>query len=154
MQPEEFTKFDILAWWKGRKTQFPVLATMARDLLSVQASAVASESAFSTSGRTIPSYFVHRHHINEFKFAVIRYGLQDFEMNLRKYRDSRLNRMKQGFHVYGSPYVSPDHELKPEPGDDVATIKQRCQDFHGDGVEDSATASGRGRLKEDLESST
>ncbi|GJQ95931.1 RNA-directed DNA polymerase, eukaryota, reverse transcriptase zinc-binding domain protein [Tanacetum coccineum] len=31
---------------------------------------------------TIPSYFVRRHRINKFKFAVIRYGLQDFEMNL------------------------------------------------------------------------
>ncbi|GKA00354.1 replication protein A 70 kDa DNA-binding subunit D [Tanacetum coccineum] len=48
---------------------------------------------------TIPSYFVRRHRINEFKFAVIRYGLQDFEINLRNYRDSRLNRKKQGFHV-------------------------------------------------------
>ncbi|XP_035830559.1 uncharacterized protein LOC110865655 isoform X1 [Helianthus annuus] len=33
--------------------QFPVLAAMARDLLSVQASTVASESAFSFSGRVI-----------------------------------------------------------------------------------------------------
>nr|GEU97509.1 zinc finger BED domain-containing protein RICESLEEPER 2-like [Tanacetum cinerariifolium] len=42
MGPEEFTKFDILAWWKGRESLFPVLAAMARDLLSVQASTVAS----------------------------------------------------------------------------------------------------------------
>ncbi|GJW91002.1 zinc finger BED domain-containing protein RICESLEEPER 2 [Tanacetum coccineum] len=53
VQPEEFTKFDILAWWKGRESQFPVLAAMARDLLSVQASTVSSESAFSTSGRIL-----------------------------------------------------------------------------------------------------
>ncbi|GJS92593.1 zinc finger BED domain-containing protein RICESLEEPER 2 [Tanacetum coccineum] len=38
---------------KGRETQFPVLAAMARDLLSVQASTVASESAFSTSRRVL-----------------------------------------------------------------------------------------------------
>ncbi|GJS20442.1 MAK10-like protein [Tanacetum coccineum] len=41
-----------------------------------------------------------------------------------------------------------------ERGDDVAIIKQRHQDFHHDGIRDPATASGRGRLKEDLESST
>nr|GEW91542.1 putative reverse transcriptase domain-containing protein [Tanacetum cinerariifolium] len=35
----------------GRQSQFPVLSIMARDLLSVQASTVASESAFSLSGR-------------------------------------------------------------------------------------------------------
>ncbi|KAK1426353.1 hypothetical protein QVD17_15024 [Tagetes erecta] len=33
--------------------EFPVLSAMARDLLSSQASTVASESAFSTSGRVI-----------------------------------------------------------------------------------------------------
>ncbi|GJX70099.1 zinc finger BED domain-containing protein RICESLEEPER 2 [Tanacetum coccineum] len=51
MGPEEFTKFDILTWWKGRESRFPVLAAMARDLLSVQASTIASESAFSISGK-------------------------------------------------------------------------------------------------------
>ena len=53
MGPEEFTKVDILAGWKGRHSQFLVLATMARDLLSVQASMVALESVFSTSGRVL-----------------------------------------------------------------------------------------------------
>ncbi|GKC97349.1 zinc finger BED domain-containing protein RICESLEEPER 2 [Tanacetum coccineum] len=38
---------------KGREAQFPVLAATAQDLLSVQASKVASESAFSTSGRVL-----------------------------------------------------------------------------------------------------
>jgi len=53
IRPEEFANFDILAWWKDRESQFPVLAAMARDLLSVQASTVASESAFSLSGRIL-----------------------------------------------------------------------------------------------------
>ncbi|GJX43242.1 zinc finger BED domain-containing protein RICESLEEPER 2 [Tanacetum coccineum] len=50
---EEFESFDILSWWKARKSQFPVLAIMARDLLSVQASTVASESAFFLCGRVL-----------------------------------------------------------------------------------------------------
>ncbi|GJT20598.1 hypothetical protein Tco_0890535 [Tanacetum coccineum] len=41
-----------------------------------------------------------------------------------------------------------------EPGDGVTLIKRRCHDIHGDGVRDLATASGRGRLKVDLEPST
>jgi hypothetical protein len=49
----EFKTFDLLAWWKDKENQFPILAAMARDLLTVQASTVASESAFSTSGRII-----------------------------------------------------------------------------------------------------
>ena len=53
MSFEEFENLDILAWWKEKQGQFPVLAVMARDLLTVQASTVTSESAFSVSGRVI-----------------------------------------------------------------------------------------------------
>lgn len=53
MLPEEFSNFDNLAWWKEKEAHFPVLAAMARDLLSVQASTVASESVFSLSGRIL-----------------------------------------------------------------------------------------------------
>ncbi|GJV13534.1 zinc finger BED domain-containing protein RICESLEEPER 2 [Tanacetum coccineum] len=53
MGQEEFDSFDILCWWKEMKSQFLVLAIMARDLLSVQASTVASESVISLSGRVL-----------------------------------------------------------------------------------------------------
>ena len=53
MTLEEFENLDILAWWKEKQGQFPVLAAMARDRLTVQASTVALESAFSVSGRVI-----------------------------------------------------------------------------------------------------
>ncbi|KAK1414458.1 hypothetical protein QVD17_30202 [Tagetes erecta] len=53
MSADDIESFDILAWWKGRETEFPVLSAMTRDLLSSQASTVASESAFSTCGRVI-----------------------------------------------------------------------------------------------------
>ncbi|GJT66360.1 hypothetical protein Tco_1017840 [Tanacetum coccineum] len=44
--------------------------------------------------------------------------------------------------------------LFTERGDGVAGIKRCCRDLSSDGVRDLATASGRGQLKEDLESST
>ena len=53
MSADDIESFDILGWWRGREAEFPVLSAMARDLLSSQASTVASESAFSTSGRVI-----------------------------------------------------------------------------------------------------
>ncbi|KAK1410990.1 hypothetical protein QVD17_37533 [Tagetes erecta] len=53
MTPEEFESFDLLAWWKRKETEFPILSAMARDLLTVQASTVASESTFSFSGRVL-----------------------------------------------------------------------------------------------------
>ena len=50
---EQQVDFDVLAFWKSKETMFPVLSKMARDLFSVQATSVASESAFSTSGRVL-----------------------------------------------------------------------------------------------------
>ncbi|GKA33965.1 hypothetical protein Tco_0720394 [Tanacetum coccineum] len=44
--------------------------------------------------------------------------------------------------------------LLTERGDGVASIKRRRRDLFSDGVWNLETASGRGRLKEDLESST
>ncbi|GJX51892.1 zinc finger BED domain-containing protein RICESLEEPER 2 [Tanacetum coccineum] len=50
LHPKDFATFDVLGFWKAKENQFPVLSHMAMDILSVQASSVASESAFSTSG--------------------------------------------------------------------------------------------------------
>nr|GEV60135.1 hypothetical protein [Tanacetum cinerariifolium] len=48
LHPKEFATFDVLGFWKEKETMFHVLSRMAMDLISVQASSVASESAFST----------------------------------------------------------------------------------------------------------
>ncbi|XP_070045787.1 zinc finger BED domain-containing protein RICESLEEPER 3-like [Nicotiana tomentosiformis] len=45
--------FNNLSWWKTNGLKFPTLQKMARDLLAIPVSTVASESAFSTSGRLI-----------------------------------------------------------------------------------------------------
>ncbi|GKA43849.1 zinc finger BED domain-containing protein RICESLEEPER 2 [Tanacetum coccineum] len=57
LQPTKFETFDVLGFWKANETMFPVLSRMAMDILSVQATSVASESAFSTSGRVLS---IHR----------------------------------------------------------------------------------------------
>ncbi|CAO2146641.1 unnamed protein product [Urochloa humidicola] len=44
---------DILSWWKSNSVEYPTLSRMARDVLAVPASTVASESAFSTGRRII-----------------------------------------------------------------------------------------------------
>jgi hypothetical protein len=48
--------FDALSWWKGQVTNFPILSSLARDVLSMQVSTVASESAFSSGGRVVDSF--------------------------------------------------------------------------------------------------
>ena len=45
--------FDVLAWWKVNARDFPTLALIAKDILAIPVSTVASESAFSTSGRFV-----------------------------------------------------------------------------------------------------
>ncbi|GJY70701.1 zinc finger BED domain-containing protein RICESLEEPER 2 [Tanacetum coccineum] len=53
LYPKEFVTFDVLGFWKENETMFPVLSRMAMDIISVQASSIAYESAFSTSGRVL-----------------------------------------------------------------------------------------------------
>lgn len=53
---KESASFDILEWWNKNSKEFPNLARMARDVLSVPVSTVASESTFSTGGRILSPY--------------------------------------------------------------------------------------------------
>ncbi|RLN04677.1 activator-like transposable element [Panicum miliaceum] len=49
-------QFDILSWWKNQVDEYPILAKVARDLLAVQVSTVAFESAFSAGGCVIDPF--------------------------------------------------------------------------------------------------
>jgi hypothetical protein len=49
-------EFDILAWWKNKREQYPILSQIARDVMAIQVSTVASESAFSAAGRVVDPY--------------------------------------------------------------------------------------------------
>ncbi|CAN1323948.1 Putative AC9 transposase [Linum perenne] len=49
-------RFDVLAYWKASALRFPILSEMARDVLAVPISYVASESAFSTGGRVLSNF--------------------------------------------------------------------------------------------------
>lgn len=50
--PEE-VELDLLLWWKTNGSKYPTLQRIAKDVLAIPVSTVASESAFSTSGRLI-----------------------------------------------------------------------------------------------------
>ena len=45
--------YDILKWWARASPKFPVLARIAKDILAIPASTVASESAFSAGRRIL-----------------------------------------------------------------------------------------------------
>ncbi|KAM0905463.1 hypothetical protein ACQ4PT_017374 [Festuca glaucescens] len=56
LSKDAFDKFDILSWWKTHQDVYPVLSMLARDVLAIQVSTVASESAFSADGRVIDPF--------------------------------------------------------------------------------------------------
>ena len=53
--------FDILSWWKVNKGKYPILAKIAKDILAIPVSTVASESAFSASSRFLSPHYRRLH---------------------------------------------------------------------------------------------
>ena len=45
--------FNVLSWWHQHKLTYPILALLAKDVLTVPASTISSESTFSLAGRVI-----------------------------------------------------------------------------------------------------
>lgn len=73
--------FDVLEWWKVNSQLYPILGSIARDVLPVQCSSVASESAFSTCGRIIGD---QRTNLNQKRLAcshVYKIGLRRKKKN-------------------------------------------------------------------------
>ncbi|XP_047978749.1 zinc finger BED domain-containing protein RICESLEEPER 2-like [Salvia hispanica] len=50
------SNLDILNYWKGSQFKYPYVACMARDILSIPITTVASESVFSVGGRVLDQY--------------------------------------------------------------------------------------------------
>ncbi|CAK8544417.1 unnamed protein product [Lathyrus sativus] len=47
------SNFDILLWWKLNGIKYPTLRAIAKDILAILISTIASESAFNTSGHIL-----------------------------------------------------------------------------------------------------
>ncbi|XP_020876174.1 zinc finger BED domain-containing protein RICESLEEPER 2-like [Arabidopsis lyrata subsp. lyrata] len=48
--------YDVLSWWERNSSKYPILSELARDVLAIQMSSFAPESAFCTSGRILDPY--------------------------------------------------------------------------------------------------
>jgi hypothetical protein len=53
---KEGNYFEILSWWKTHDAKYPIVARMAKDVLAIPATTVASKSAFSLGGRIAHKY--------------------------------------------------------------------------------------------------
>ncbi|KAH0683125.1 hypothetical protein KY289_020877 [Solanum tuberosum] len=53
---EKIKDFNILTWWKASSERYPIVSRIARDILAIPTSTVASESVFSTGGRILDCY--------------------------------------------------------------------------------------------------
>ncbi|CAA7039112.1 unnamed protein product [Microthlaspi erraticum] len=78
------TEYDVLSWWKVNSGKFPVLSVIARDILAMQVSSVASESAFSTSGRVLdPSRSCLTHYMIEVLMCTEQWLKCELKLNER-----------------------------------------------------------------------
>ncbi|KAG8379710.1 hypothetical protein BUALT_Bualt07G0117300 [Buddleja alternifolia] len=48
--------FDVLEWWKIHAVKYKILSTMAKDILVITITTVASEATFSAGSRVIDKY--------------------------------------------------------------------------------------------------
>ncbi|KAL0308143.1 UNVERIFIED_CONTAM: putative AC transposase [Sesamum calycinum] len=53
---KQFPDLDVLDYWRGSSARYPELALMARDVLNIPITTVASESTFSHGGRIIGKF--------------------------------------------------------------------------------------------------
>lgn len=53
---DQTPSFDILVWWKANSSKYRILSQVAKDVLAIPVSTVASESAFSTGGRVLDQF--------------------------------------------------------------------------------------------------
>ncbi|GJU21362.1 zinc finger BED domain-containing protein RICESLEEPER 2 [Tanacetum coccineum] len=131
MEQEELNNFNILCWWKERQSQFLVLSIMAGDLLSIQASTVASESAFPLSGRVL---------------SIRRTRLTSTSLEMCIYLKDHLDTQERTLHTSnpeGDCLEIEQQLLKAEAGyainitDEEIILEEQARSGSGSGSEDS-----------------
>ncbi|KAM3344073.1 hypothetical protein P3S68_026164 [Capsicum galapagoense] len=74
---ESFQEMDVIKYWKDNEKKYPHLSVMARDVLSIPITSVASELAFSIGGHVVTKYRSCIHHENVQTLVTTRIGCMD-----------------------------------------------------------------------------
>ncbi|KAM3290051.1 hypothetical protein P3S67_018340 [Capsicum chacoense] len=69
---------DVIKYWKDNEKKYPNLSVMARDVLSIPITSVASESTFSIGGRVVTKYRSSIYHENVQSLVTTRNWLHGF----------------------------------------------------------------------------
>ncbi|GJX14966.1 ribonuclease H-like domain-containing protein [Tanacetum coccineum] len=83
---------DILQWWKVNGPHFLIVTKMARDILSIQISTVASEAAFSTCGRQYENFTAPSSEILDQTFDRLQKLVSQFELLGEKLSQEDVNK--------------------------------------------------------------
>ncbi|CAL5067555.1 unnamed protein product [Urochloa decumbens] len=102
---DENEYFDVLGWWKVAGTRFPTLRLIARDILAIPITTVASESAFSTSGRILSE---HRSRLTPQILEALMCSQSWFRHNLKGQDDGKID-------TFWSCLEDIEEEMKDEP---------------------------------------
>ncbi|CAN1127216.1 Putative AC transposase [Linum perenne] len=89
--------FDILMWWKLNGAKYPTLKDIARDLLAIPITSVASESAFSSGGRLLDPHRSRLHHTTVEAMMCTRSWIKD---DKKKDKDTKLEELEGVFSAF------------------------------------------------------
>ncbi|GJS05253.1 zinc finger BED domain-containing protein RICESLEEPER 2-like protein [Tanacetum coccineum] len=116
LQTNDFAGFDVVGFWKSKESMFLVLSRMAMDVLSVQATSVAFESAILTSGRVLS---IRRTKLTpsslemcalDFEEEILTMEVQDNEATPLSDEEITLDAASQGTMASGSGGEEPDFD--------------------------------------------
>ncbi|KAM3246652.1 hypothetical protein P3L10_008419 [Capsicum annuum] len=94
---ESFQEMDVIKYWKDNEKKYPNLSVMARDVLSIPITSVASESAFSIGGHVVTKYRSYIHHENVQTLVTIRNWLHGFTQSNTECAQDRMYIIRQRF---------------------------------------------------------